>query len=1146
MDTSDQPSRHPPLSPPDGAECVTNPPSMIWRFDERAETYTLELSRDRGFAGDVIRVAGIDMPFYNHSAVLPEGTWFWRYFAVTSTREVSDPGPTRSFVVTSRSVPMAVPSTEQILADMPDHPRVYVTPDTLAAFRARREGSAKAAWEDLLYRVGPMLEAKQPGLDLRPLPENPGKKRKQVFYLKDGVPFVPKGYRNRELNRDASRARHLSLAYLVSGERAYAEAAKRWLLFVAPFRMDYHLTDRGQHDTVVYNYEYGLKGVALAFDRLYDLLSGEERRVVLAHIDYHGDNAYTWCRERLKLHLNYENSHGQQCMHALLTTALATAGDSTRADEWCDWLIRQYANRIAWGGNDGGYTEGQTYGHKFQFILDGLLAMATATGVDVFRKPRLRNSGEFWLYCMSLNYWWNHWGDVYSLLMPMVGNGADAYIAGLLASRSGNRALKWYADTVVASPAHVPFWYVSAIDLTPKPPVDIPQARLFPDVGQVAAYDRFYDHHGNRIFVRSSPWGSHSHAHADQNGFVLHAGGEIMACDAGYYTYYGDTYHRQWSMATQAHNSVLVNGKGQPKSIASKGRVSAFFNSPDYCLFTGDAATAYPGALEVFDRTVLFIRPGVFVVSDDLAAPEPSEFSWILNTFEAAEIDEAANTMVVRQRDQRLRIRHLAPDELVYSQSNERPYPMQTKSFCRYTEAFPQPYHIRVTTGGKRKRERFLAVMDAYEAGLGPTVSQLERRPGLGLLGLQLAGAGETETVVFRARGGEPGPRRMSGDGFETDARVASVCRAGDGDVVRWLLHEGTSLSVDGVGRVTASRPCDASARLRPAGGAVQVWLTCGAGTEVTVWLPERPRVVLCAAPNRPGEAVPLAFRWGTGGLRIAFATAGERVLWIDPDLNLRARLGPFELSVRDSDGTLPVELETAFADNGDIVAFGEVNPRETGLYRVVTAGGKAEILIQDRWDPVVSRRGAGEVSALLREGTEVFVRFPPSGPRPTVRAELAQSLRGGVVSLLRNGGFEEGIADYPPRGWTVSHPRTGDLGWPGWSQEAACEGESCLKFVRPKDRITLNSQPMRLRTGGAYRLRFRAKGTATHASVAVKGQRGTSAKVEIKPTEEWAEYGTELDAYPGACTVSVSFGGGGAPDQVVWVDDMLFGPLAP
>ena len=120
----------------------------------------------------------------------------------------------------------------------------------------------------------------------------------------------------------------LSWAYLISGDERYAEAAKAWLMWLCPFRMDYHLarSQRAAHDTVVYNYESGLKSMACTYDRIYEFLSDDERAAVLEHVKYHGDNAYRWCHDGLKLHLNYENSHGQQCMHALLTTVMAVMG----------------------------------------------------------------------------------------------------------------------------------------------------------------------------------------------------------------------------------------------------------------------------------------------------------------------------------------------------------------------------------------------------------------------------------------------------------------------------------------------------------------------------------------------------------------------------------------------------------------------------------------------------------------------------------------------------------------------------------------------------------------------------------------------------------------------------------------------------
>ncbi len=1142
VDTSEQPPRHPPLSPPDGAVAATNPPSMIWRIDDRAAIYTVEMCQSVDFDTGVVRVEGIDMPFYNHAEELAEGKWYWRYLVATKDGELSEPSPPCSFVITETSVPMPVPATKDILAKMPDHPRVFVTPETLEAFRARRYGPAKEAWDDIEYAAAQYVDSKPPGEPkLQPMPANPGKTRKQVFYLKNGEPFVPVGCTNATMNSAAGKANVLSFAYLITGDERYAEPAKQWLLYVLPFRMDYHLEDRGQHDTVVYNYEYGLKNVALAYDRLYGLLSDEEREQVIAHVEYHGDNAYDWCRNRLKLHLNYENSHGQQCMHALLTTAMAVAADSERGAEWADWLIRQYVNRIAWGGNDGSYIEGQTYGHKFRFILEGLAAMRTATGIDIFNKPRLVNSGDFWLHCMALNYWYNHWGDIYSLIMPMYGNSSDGYIASLLAAKTGNRALKWYADTVVCNPAHIPFRYISDVGLKPKPPVDIPQARLFSDVGQLAAYDRFYDHHGSRIFFRSSPWGSHSHSHCDQNGFVLHAGGEIMACDAGYYTYCGDTYHSKFSRASVAHNTILVNGRGQPKSIEAKGRVSAFFNSPDYCLFTGDAARAYPELLDLFDRTVLFIRPDVFIVHDELAAAEPSEFSWVLNAFAAAEIDADTQTMLIPQQDERLEVRHLAPDGLTYTQSNERPYPMLTKAWCRFTEAFPQQHTIQVTTQ-QRKAERMLAFMQAYEAGAGPRISDIEKLDTGDALGLTFSAGEITETVIFQKRPAGR-PMQMSVSGIETTSRVAALAKHADGSIHRWLVHGGNKLIADGERLFFANQTCDAAGYYDSPSGMAQIWIKHDADLDAKVWLPGKPDAVFAAPPNKPEQAKPVEFRWSQGRMQVELARAGETVLWIDPVLDLTKPPPPLELTIADGEGRYVVELETAVADNGEIVAFGDLTPREPGVYRLSAA--QAELLIQDRWDPDLSARGISELVAPMRDGVEVYVRYR-GDVSPRVTATLQESYSGQIVNMLRNGGFEAGIPDYPPRGWTPSHARKMGLTWPNWSQENPAEGKSCLKFVRPEIAMTLLSQPMRLRTAGKYTLRFKARGNATTANVTVSGQRGTGTQVALEPSENWREYSTELDVRPGYCFVRIVFGADGDPDQVLWVEDMEFGYTGP
>lgn len=536
------------------------------------------------------------------------------------------------------------------------------------------------------------------------------------------------------------------------------------------------------------------------------------------------------------------------------------------------------------------------------------------------------------------------------------------------------------------------------------------------------------------------------------------------------------------------------------------------------------------------------VRPDVFIVYDELQAPEPSEFSWVLNTFEPPQIDEQAHSMIVSQGDQRLRVRHLAPSALSYTQNNERPFPMLTKSFCRYTEAFPQPYNIRVTTSEKSAAQEILAVMDTYSEAAGPQVSGVERVAATDGLAVRYTRDGMTETVLLRPRGADLAA--ASAGGVETDARLVSVGRDADGRVVRWLMHDGTRLVVDGVPVFSSQARCDASGSGKSAACAARLQVKHAGPLQVSFPAPQHPRTVHAAPPGAPSQGAQLPFSWADGRVSLELPQAGETVLWVDPAAEVTSPPQSVALAVTDSEGAREVELETAVADNGDTIAFGCLDPREPGLYDFTATGEGTELLVQDRWDMPRSASGKGAVRAPWREGTEVFIRFRP-GERPQVRATLARSYRGELVNLLRNGSFEEGSPGYPPRTWTISHPRKMGFTWPFWSQEDAAEGRSCLKFVRPEIAMSLISQPMRLRTAGKYVLRFLARGNATQAAVSVSGQRGTGGKIAVQPSEDWKEYVLDVQMERGYTTVAVSFAAGGEPDQVLWMDDVRFGYVA-
>ena len=95
-------------------------------------------------------------------------------------------------------------------------------------------------------------------------------------------------------------------------------------------------------------------------------------------------------------------------------------------------------------------------------------------------------------------------------------------------------------------------------------PHDLPAVRHFDDVGWVAIQRHIDDPSRHLQFLfKSSPYGSLSHSHADQNAFLLRAYGEDLAIQSGYYVAFGSTMHRNWRRQTRSKNAVLIDGTGQ-------------------------------------------------------------------------------------------------------------------------------------------------------------------------------------------------------------------------------------------------------------------------------------------------------------------------------------------------------------------------------------------------------------------------------------------------------------------------------------------------------------------------------------------------------------------------------------------------------
>ena len=788
-----------PIAPQDGAVAVTNPPAMVFWHTPHAVSYRLELAKSPDFA-DAVVVDAIALPFYNHTSPLALGRWFWRYRIRTEDGDLSQTSPVRSFSVAPESIPFPVPPVTQLVARMPDHPRIYVTPDTLPDFRRRRTLQSTRAFASLEHACQGSLHTplESPETVASPLPDP--KKRALAFWLTEGGPRRTPNVAPSTLENLSLTTQSLALLFLITGREDAAAAAIQRLLWQANFRVDAHQGDRAHHDTV-HCYEYGLKRMAVCFDHLYGRLSNDQRRDVLAAIEYHGKACYRKLRGKVRIHLKYQTSHAQQDMHELLTTALAVAGDLEAATDWLEYLVPQYVNRLAWGGNDGGYSEGHYYNYKWHGMVQCAVALRTATGLDLFSKPRFANAGRFWLYCMSLNYWWDHFGDNFALHTPLSGNSNDRDGANFLASHYRDRYVQWWSNQI-DGPLKQPLWYLSDESLPEKPPVDIPQAAAFRDVGWAAMADRFYDSNSTRLFFKSSPWGSHSHCHQDQNSFVIHAFGEILAIDKGYYGYYGDAYHKEICRETRSHNTILVDGKGQGRGIQYNGNIARFVNTSGFCFTQGEAAPAYGDRLERFSRSILFVRPGLFLVFDRLVAATPATFSWQLNALNAMRLDEERQTVEVSERGVVLRATHLLPGGLSYRQDNERAHPLTH----RYTEAFPEQWTCWCETPAPTSHCTFLTVLEPFRQKGGSSLRQVERIDTPTAVGASFHYQGRPCVVLFRRA--PDTPVAYGAGGVHTDAVCVCAVFGDDASTpVRAFFVDATDLQAGNTRITRTDRP---------------------------------------------------------------------------------------------------------------------------------------------------------------------------------------------------------------------------------------------------------------------------------------------------------------------------------------------------
>lgn len=735
--------------PLEGETLDVSPPGFCWwPAGKRGEIrYRLKVADAAGRIAYESPV--IEDPAHVPATVLPEGRYTWTVEALDRKGRLSDTRAAQSFTIEQGAKPMPWIPARELLARVPaEHPRLIFTKAQLPEIRATLATTRKGAFESLRRAAKSALKLKAP-----PEPDYD----KMTDASERRMAYQESFRQIREYHTDGMVT--LSLMHVLSGERKYGEVAKQILLGAAKWDPEGVSSVMGR-----YGDEIGLglvKSSAQVYDWIYDLLSPDERRQVQKMLIARADQMLRRLEKRDFL-ARPEESHAGRLPGYMIEHAIALA-EQPRAEVWMDYAMRVYLTVFPhWAGKDGGWAEGVPYGLAYNTIyLMPFESLRSATGFDLWQRPFYRKVRYFFLYQIAPRGEIMPFGDTEDAGVP----GRAGGVRGLLmfhALRYQDPIVRGWVDLLVDSagrPARESALpgLILPDTVAPQSPAALKPDAAFRGVGWAALHsDLARPERDLMVAFKSSPYGGVSHSHCDQNSFALMKGGRALAITGGpRYPTHGSPFHRNYAQQTLAHNAILVDGQGQRRSGAANGCLADFQSTPHFGYVCGDATAAYAGLLTRARRHVLLVRPDTVVIVDDLAAPGPSRFQWLLHAREKLEIDAPSQQFLSRRGDASMRVNLVTADGFEFAQTDA--WPMDPKEgFPKLKKPDPdKEWHLTAATREPAAARRIAAVMFVADEGRAP---QGQVRQKGDLVEVSLRSAEGTAQVKIDLSTGSTGP----------------------------------------------------------------------------------------------------------------------------------------------------------------------------------------------------------------------------------------------------------------------------------------------------------------------------------------------------------------------------------------------------
>ena len=660
-------------SPLNGQHITVNPPRFMWpdKFphlgavldgveeeDYKPEvTYRIRIARDPEFKSEVI-TAERKWAFFNPFKLFEKGKWYWQH-AYVNKEGKEEWSPVYHFYIDEHIRTFNPPSLQEVLTKLPKtHPRILLDAEDWDNIIERNKNNPEA--QAYIRKADKCLNH-----PLKHLEEEID--TTQVVKLTNIVQYRSALIRESRkiVDREEANIEAMVRAYLLTKDEVYYKEGIKRLSEILSWKKSKYFAGDFNRSTI-------LSMSTSAYDAWYNLLTPNERKLLLRTIRDNGKKFYHEYVNHLENRIA-DNHVWQMTFRILNMAAFATYGELPMASTWVDYCYNEWVSRLPGLNADGGWHNGDSY---FQVNLRTLIEVpafySRISGFDFFADPWYNNNALYVIYQQPpFSKSGGHGNSHEGQRSP---NGGRVGYADALARECNNPWAAAYVHEIMqedpdilskafeAKPADLTWYRCTTPKERPaysKHLSELPEAKVFKQAG-TALMNTDIGHHANNAMLsfRSSPYGSTSHALANQNAFNTFFGGKAIFYSSGHRTGFTDDHCMYAYRNTRAHNSILVNGMGQKIGTEGYGWIPRYYEGEEISYVVGDASNAYgkvvsplwlergrlsgtqftpekgwdENKLEFFRRHIVQLgRSGLFVVYDELAGKEPVEWNYLLH-----------------------------------------------------------------------------------------------------------------------------------------------------------------------------------------------------------------------------------------------------------------------------------------------------------------------------------------------------------------------------------------------------------------------------------------------------------------------------------------------------------------------------------